>query len=103
MICVSVVYPNGPGKRFDHDYYEQKHRPLVMDRLASHGITRYEILQGLSGLGPGSEPMAACVGNLYFSSVGEFQQAMAAHGAELQADIPNFTDIQPQFQISEVV
>jgi uncharacterized protein (TIGR02118 family) len=103
MICVSVFYPHAPGKHFDHAYYEQKHRPLVMDRLASHGITRYEIEQGLSGLAPGSEPLFACVGKLYFSTVSEFQQAMTAHGAELQADVPNFTDIQPQFQVSEVV
>jgi uncharacterized protein (TIGR02118 family) len=103
MICVSVFYPSGPGKRFDQVYYEQKHRPLVMDRLASHGITRYEIQQGLSGLGPGSEPMFACIGNLYFATVDDFQQAMTAHGTELQADIPNFTNIQPQFQISETV
>lgn len=103
MICVSVFYPSAPGKRFDHLYYEQKHRALVMGRIADKGITRYEIDQGLSGLGPGSEPMFACVGRLYFSTVGEFQQGMIAHGAELQADIPNFTDIQPQFQISELV
>ena len=102
MICVSVMYPHAPGKHFDHAYYEQKHRPLVMDRLAGV-VVRYEILQGLSGLAPGSEPMLACVGNLYFNSVSDFQQAMLAHGAELQGDIPNFTDIQPQFQISEVV
>ena len=103
MICVSVMYPHAPGKHFDYAYYEQKHRPLVMDKLKSHGITRYEILQGMSGVAPGSEPSFACIGNLYFSAVSEFQQAMMAHGAELQADIPNFTDIQPQFLISEVV
>jgi uncharacterized protein (TIGR02118 family) len=103
MICVSVLYPNARGKRFDHVYYEQKHRPLVMDRLAGHGVTRYEIQQGLSGLAPGSEPMFACIGNLYFNTVSEFQQGMTAHGAELQGDIPNFTDIQPHFQISESV
>jgi uncharacterized protein (TIGR02118 family) len=103
MICVSVMYPHAPGKRFDHVYYEKSHRPLVLDRLASHGISRYEIQQGLSSLGPGSEPTFACIGNLYFGTVADFQQGMAAHGAELQADIPNFTDIQPQFQISEVV
>ena len=40
-----------------------------MERLKSHGITRYEILQGLSGVAPGSEPVFACVGNLYFNSV----------------------------------
>jgi uncharacterized protein (TIGR02118 family) len=103
MICVSVLYPHASGKRFDHVYYERTHRPLVMDRCAGFGITRYDIEQGLSGLEPGSEPIFACIGNLYFNSIGEFQEAMAAHGAELQADIPNFTDIQPQFQISEAV
>jgi len=46
--------------------------------------------------------MFACTGNLYFNTVADFQQAMAAHGAELQADIPNFTDIMPQLQINEV-
>ena len=103
MICLSVMYPGEPGKRFDHVYYEQKHRPLVMDRLSNHGITRYEILQGLSGLAPGSEPAFACIGNLYFGAMSDVQGALAAHGPELMADIPNFTDIQPQFQISEVV
>ena len=103
MICVSVMYPHAAGKRFDHVYYEQKHRLLVMGRCEAYGITRYEILQGLSGLAPGSEPIFACIGNLYFNSVGDFQGAMTAHGVELQADIPNFTDIQPQFQISESV
>jgi uncharacterized protein (TIGR02118 family) len=102
MICVSVLYPQGPGKRFDHAYYEEKHRPFVMEKLAGL-ITRFDVLRGLSGLGPGSEPMFASTGLLYFNTVADFQQAMAAHAAELQADIPNFTDIQPQFQISEAV
>jgi uncharacterized protein (TIGR02118 family) len=56
VICVSVFYPSGAGKTFDHEYYEKKHRPLAMDLLVNE-ITRYDIDQGLSGLGPGSEPM----------------------------------------------
>ena len=33
MIKVSVMYPNKPGARFDHDYYRDKHMPLVKARL----------------------------------------------------------------------
>ena len=43
MIKVSVMYPNKEGARFDHDYYREKHMPLVaawMDRTidALHGV-----------------------------------------------------------------
>jgi uncharacterized protein (TIGR02118 family) len=101
MICVSVSYPGGTGQRFDHEYYQEKHRVLLVDRLTSIGLTRIEMDKELSGLAPGTAPMFTGVARLYFNSMEEFQQAMAAHGAELLADIPNYTDITPQFQVSE--
>ena len=33
MIKVSVMYANAPGERFDHDYYRDKHMPLVKARI----------------------------------------------------------------------
>ena len=47
MICLSVLYANAAGKRFDHDYYAQKHMPMVLDTLKGNGMTRYEIDRGL--------------------------------------------------------
>jgi hypothetical protein len=35
--------------------------------------------------------------------VEDFQKGMAAHGQELMADIPNYTNIPPTIQISEIV
>jgi hypothetical protein len=35
MIKVSVMYPNTPGARFDHDYYRTKHMPLVLARVGA--------------------------------------------------------------------
>ncbi len=29
MIKVSVMYPNKPGSRFDHESYRDKHMPLL--------------------------------------------------------------------------
>ncbi len=98
-----MFYPNGPGKQFDHVYYDQKHRPLVVGRLTALGMTRYETDQGLSGVAPGSQPIYTAIARLYFTTIAEFQQSMTTHGAELQGDIPNFTNIQPQFQISETL
>jgi uncharacterized protein (TIGR02118 family) len=49
MVRISVLYPNEPGKRFDHTYYAQKHLPLVMDRLKGYGMLRYEVARGGRG------------------------------------------------------
>ena len=35
MIKVSVMYPNTPGARFDHDYYRDRHLPLIKSRMGA--------------------------------------------------------------------
>jgi uncharacterized protein (TIGR02118 family) len=103
MIRISVLYPDKEGARFDHAYYAQKHMPLVKQRLAGSGLVRLEIDKGLAGGGPGTPAPFVCVGHLYFNALGDFQKGIEAHGAELMGDIPNYTDIQPVIQISEIV
>lgn len=101
MVCISVLYPHTPGRKFDHHYYAQKHMPMVLDRLKSSGMTRYEIDRGLAGGAPGSAPPFVCIGRLYFDSLAQFQQALGTHGPEIIQDVPNYTDIEFQMQISE--
>jgi len=103
MVRISVMYPSGEGKTFDIDYYVNKHMALVRDRIGSLGLLRMEVDRGLSGGAPGAPAPFACVGHLYFATVEEFQKAMAPHGKEFFADVPNFTNIKPQVQISEIL
>jgi uncharacterized protein (TIGR02118 family) len=102
MVCISVLYPNTPGKKFDHDYYAQTHMPLVMDRLKSSGLLLYEIDTGLAGGAPGSPAPFICIGRLYFKTLEEFQAGLGTHGAEILADVPNYTDIELQIQVSQM-
>lgn len=102
MIRVSVFYPQTEGARFDHDYYARKHMPLVREKLEPFGIVRAEVDRGVAG-GPGEPAPFVAAGHLIFDSLDQFQQAFASVGAELMADIPNYTDIEPQFQLSEIV
>ena len=103
MIRISVLYPNERGKKFDHTYYAKTHMPLVQKRLRSLGLIRYEVDKGVGGAtSDGPAPfVGAC--HLYFNSIEAFRKAMAAHGAELMADVPNYTEIKAQMQISEIV
>jgi len=101
MICVTVLYANTPGERFNHDYYVQTHMPLCFERLKTHGMIRYEVDRGLFGRDPAAEAPYVCMGRLYFTTLEDFQSGMSAHGPEIVADIPNYTNIAPALQVSE--
>jgi uncharacterized protein (TIGR02118 family) len=51
MVKVSVMYPNGSGVRFDHDYYREKHMPLIERRMHA-ALKYYTIDRGLRGAQP---------------------------------------------------
>lgn len=103
MIVLTVLYPKTADSRFDMDYYLNQHVPLTRNRLTPAGILGIDLEEGLAGSAPDSPPTYAMIGRIKFNTVGELQAALTTHGPELIADIPNFTDVQPLLQISQVV
>lgn len=102
MIKVSVMYPNRPGARFDHDYYRDRHLPLVVRCMGNH-LERYTIDRGLAGGMPGDPPACVAQCHLYCTSVEAFQSGFAPHADEIVGDIAHYTDIAPVLQVSEVI
>jgi uncharacterized protein (TIGR02118 family) len=102
MIKVSVMYPNGPDTRFDHDYYRDNHMPMVKSKLGD-ALKFYTVDKGLAGGAPGTAATYAAAGHLHLDSVESFQAAFGPHAKQIMADIPNYTNITPLIQISEVV
>lgn len=102
MIKVSVFYPNHPGARFDFDYYTATHLPLVRDRLgaACRGVAAD---RGLAGGAPDAPPAYLAIAHLYFDSVDAFNAAFTPVAEQILGDIPNYTDLAPDLQISEVL
>jgi len=101
MIRVSVYYPASGGEAFDMEYYRTKHMPMVQ-RLCGAACKEIGAERGLSGGAPGSTPTYAAVGTLLFDSVESFSTAFGPHAAEIMADVPNYTKIEPVIQISEI-
>jgi uncharacterized protein (TIGR02118 family) len=102
MIKVSVMYPNNPGVRFDHDYYREKHMPLVKARMGD-ACKYYTIDKGLAGGAPGAPATYVGMCHIFADSVDSFQKAFGPHAKEILGDIKNYTDAAPVMQISEVV
>lgn len=102
MIKVSVVYPNSEGKTFDMKYYTDKHLPMVA-KLLGESLKGATAEKGIGGAEPGSVAPYAAMGNMYFNSLKDFQAAFGPNAEKIMKDLPNFTDIQPVIQISEVM
>jgi uncharacterized protein (TIGR02118 family) len=102
MIKVCVFYPNKEGKTFDVDYYINKHVPLVSKTLGS-ALKNASYEKGLASTDPDTPAPYVAIASLYFESMEEFGKAFEKGAPTLMADLPNFTDIEPVGQISEVI
>jgi len=102
MIKVSVMYPNSPGARFDHEYYRDKHMPLLKARMGS-SCKYYTVDKGMAGGVPGAPATYVAMCHIFCDSVEAFHQGFSPHAQEIRGDLPNYTDVSPVLQISEVV
>ena len=94
MIRLSVLYPNGDGATFDHDYYRDTHVPMA---LKAWGLSEAQIDKGIDG------PYVAAV-HVTFESQEALGAAFSSPGtAEVLGDVANFTNIAPVVQTSEIV
>ena len=100
MIRVTVSYPAGAEVQFDHAYYGVQHRDLVQGRLSPFGLVSVEIDKGLAD-GAGGQPPYVAAAHLLFENLEGFQKGMAEHGAEITADIKNYTNVTPTIAVSE--
>lgn len=102
MIKVTILYPNAEGKTFDMNYYATKHMPLVASLLGD-SLRFFEIDKGISGRTPADPIPYLAIGYLYFDRLSAYQNSFRANAEKIRNDIPNYTNIQPVIQISEVI
>ncbi len=103
MIKVTVLYPNEEGKKFDQEYWSTTHKSMVQKLLSPMGLVNLEWEKGVSGTDPNAPAPFIALAHLQFNTTDEVHEAFKAHGSAIMGDIPNYTDIQPTFQISETL
>ncbi|MBI4912193.1 MAG: EthD family reductase [Acidobacteria bacterium] len=104
MISISILYPHRDGSRFDFPYYVERHMPRSIELLSAHpGFRGVSVERGAGGALPGSPPAYTALCHFHFVSAEAFLEAFMPHAAELQGDLPNYTDLEPVIQINEVL
>jgi uncharacterized protein (TIGR02118 family) len=101
MIKVTVLYPNKPGSHFDVEYYLNTHMPMSA-RLLGVAVKVISVEIGRSGATPEDQPPFAAICGFTCETVQAFADAFVPVAGQLQGDIPNYTNIEPVIQISDI-
>ena len=97
------MYPNTPGAHFNHEYYRDKHMPLVKKARLGDACKYYTVDKGLAGGTSGAPATYVGMCHIFCESIEAFQAGFGPHAQGIMGDIPNYTDQTPVIQISEVV
>lgn len=98
-VIVTVKYPNKTGSKFDMEYYQNHHLPLVSEKFGDAMIS-LRACQGMATPDPNIEPPFQVMAILEVESIERFKEVMEASGNAIDSDIPNYTDVEPVIQIS---
>ena len=101
MVKVTILYPNGDGKTFDMDYYSNKHMPMIAS-LFGDSLKLFAIDKGIAGRTPDEPIPYLAIGYLYFDKLSAYRNSFGPNAEKIIGDIPNYTNVQPVVQISEV-
>ena len=101
MVRISVFYASKPGGRFDVEYYLNTHIPMAA-RLLGGAIKAITVDIGRSGEEPGSLPPFAAICGFTCATVEDFMGAFMPVADQLRGDMPKYTDIEPEIQISDI-
>ena len=102
MIKVSVMYPNGDDVKFDADYYQNNHLPMVA-KAVGDALKGLELDLGITSRLPGETAPYVAVAHLLFEDVASFQSSFGPHAEMFSADVKNYSNVQGVLQISELI
>ena len=98
MYILTVYYPYHEGYRFDWEYYEKIHLPLVVETLKDDLLGR-TIERGLTAVNGKTNSSYIALGRFSFASLESLQSALS-HILPIKEDIAKFTDISPLIDIA---
>ena len=99
--CMTITYLYAPDVRFDFEYYESTHLPLIMSRYGD-SIRRFELRRGQPGADGSPSPYIATI-TIWIADAAAFDAAAAEHQACIRADVDKFTNAELIAQRDRIV
>ena len=103
MVNISILYPKSEGSHFDIEYYLNKHMPMSIEKLSpAKGFKAVSVERGVDVKEPKIDSTYFAVCHYTFETIEDFLTAFLPNAEELQGDMPNYTNIEPIIQVTEI-
>ncbi|PZE17406.1 EthD family reductase [Putridiphycobacter roseus] len=102
MIKVSVMYPNTKDIKFDVDYYQNTHLPMIA-KMVGPALKGMELDLGIGGRESGELAPYVAIAHLKFEDRNAFKDSFLSHAKLFAADIKNYSNVKGIMQISDLV
>lgn len=102
MISVIMMYPKTADSTFNWDYFINTHIKRIRETFAGLGLARLVLHEGVGGGMPGTPAAYMCLCEFMFETLEGFQQGFMQEGAWIMGDVPNYSSVMPQVQISTI-
>lgn len=99
---ITLLYENLDDATFDLDYYMATHIPLVDEKFRPFGLKGWRVLKSI-GTPLGGNARFKVIVTFDFDTADQFRAAMAAEGADILSDLPNFTNKEPLIEVCDVL
>lgn len=84
-----ISYARSPTLEFNYSHYISTHMPLCNKKWAKYGLKSWDMVEMTQ------ESPYALMCFMRWTSLDAYQKAMQEEGAEIMADVKNFTNIRP--------
>ncbi|MET0324540.1 MAG: EthD family reductase [Ilumatobacteraceae bacterium] len=89
-----ILYPKADGSTFDMEYYTSTHLPMVAKAFGDGCVS-----WGAATVTSGNH---TAMGWLIIKDMDVFTAVTTEHGATFEADVANYTDLQPEVVLGQV-
>lgn len=96
------MYPNGKDVKFDADYYKNKHLLMVF-KAVGNALKGLELDLGMAGRISGELAPYVAIAHLKFENIESFQASFGPHAEVFAADVKNYSNVEGELQISELI
>ena len=97
----TVLYPDTPGKKFDIDYYLNKHLPFAEEKWGPLGMKDWSVVAFTPGPDGSLPPYRLKTVSRWTSREAIQHATTSAEGQVVLYDAPNFTDEVPVLLVGE--